>query len=187
MARAQGAYPNWRVQIARVARHSRRSQPPLLSAAVVSPRRRRDIRARPIPGYPKRGLPRALLSDAGSAIIAAETTEGLERLSIVHFTSLPYTPCKTPNRSPSGGKSKDGYCPCSKRTSRSRSSCSIKAPPRGSSSNTTALSCGAPSAPKLPVLSASPRHHQRRGSSLRASFTLPHGRQSGGRVVGHLH
>ena len=40
----------------------------------------------------KRGLPRALLTDNGSAMLAAETTEGLERLSIVHFTTLPYTP-----------------------------------------------------------------------------------------------
>src|SRR6187549_982888 len=40
----------------------------------------------------KRGLPRALLTDNGSAMLAAETTEGLEHLSIVHFTTLPYTP-----------------------------------------------------------------------------------------------
>jgi hypothetical protein len=40
----------------------------------------------------KRGLPRALLTDNGSAMLAAETAEGLEHLSIVHFTTLPYTP-----------------------------------------------------------------------------------------------
>lgn len=40
----------------------------------------------------KRGLPRALLSDNGSAMMAAESTEGLARLSIVHHTTLPYTP-----------------------------------------------------------------------------------------------
>lgn len=40
----------------------------------------------------KRGLPRALLTDNGGAMLAAETREGLERLSIVHFTTLPYTP-----------------------------------------------------------------------------------------------
>jgi len=40
----------------------------------------------------KRGLPRALLTDNGSAMIAAETTEGLERLGIVHHTTLPYSP-----------------------------------------------------------------------------------------------
>ncbi len=40
----------------------------------------------------KRGLPRALLSDNGSAMIAAETTQGLERLSITHETTLPRCP-----------------------------------------------------------------------------------------------
>jgi putative transposase len=42
--------------------------------------------------FQKRGLPRALLTDNGSAMIAAETTEGLERLGIVHHTTLPNTP-----------------------------------------------------------------------------------------------
>jgi putative transposase len=40
----------------------------------------------------KRGLPRALLTDNGSAMGAAETTQGLERLSIAHETTLPYSP-----------------------------------------------------------------------------------------------
>lgn len=40
----------------------------------------------------KRGLPRALLSDNGSAMVAGETTEGLARLGIVHHTTLPYSP-----------------------------------------------------------------------------------------------
>ena len=40
----------------------------------------------------KRGRPRALMTDNGSAMIAAETVEGLERLGIVHETTLPYTP-----------------------------------------------------------------------------------------------
>ena len=40
----------------------------------------------------KRGLPRALLTDNGSAMIAAETKQGLERLGIVHDTTLPYSP-----------------------------------------------------------------------------------------------
>lgn len=40
----------------------------------------------------KRGLPRSLLTDNGSAMIAAETREGLERLSITHHTTLPRTP-----------------------------------------------------------------------------------------------
>ena len=40
----------------------------------------------------KRGRPRALMTDNGSAMIAAETVEGLERLGIVHETTLPYSP-----------------------------------------------------------------------------------------------
>jgi transposase InsO family protein len=42
--------------------------------------------------FQKRGLPRALLTDNGAAMTAAETTEGLERLGIVHHTTLPYSP-----------------------------------------------------------------------------------------------
>ena len=40
----------------------------------------------------KRGLPRALMTDNGSAMTAAETTQGLQRLDIIHETTLPYTP-----------------------------------------------------------------------------------------------
>jgi putative transposase len=40
----------------------------------------------------KRGRPRALLTDNGSAMLAAETTEGLLRLSVHHETTLPYSP-----------------------------------------------------------------------------------------------
>jgi transposase InsO family protein len=38
----------------------------------------------------KRGLPRALLTDNGSAMLAAETREGLARLGIVHERTLAY-------------------------------------------------------------------------------------------------
>ena len=40
----------------------------------------------------KRGLPRALLSDNGSAMIARETKEGLTRLSVTQQLTLPYSP-----------------------------------------------------------------------------------------------
>jgi transposase InsO family protein len=40
----------------------------------------------------KRGLPRALLTDNGSAMTAAETVQGLHDLGIVHATTLPYSP-----------------------------------------------------------------------------------------------
>lgn len=40
----------------------------------------------------KRGLPRALLSDNGSAMISAEFSAGLRNLGIIHETTLPYCP-----------------------------------------------------------------------------------------------
>lgn len=40
----------------------------------------------------KRGLPRALMSDNGGAMIAEETVQGLQRLGIVHERTLPYSP-----------------------------------------------------------------------------------------------
>lgn len=40
----------------------------------------------------KRGLPRALMSDNGSAMISGEFTEGLKNLSILHQPTLPLSP-----------------------------------------------------------------------------------------------
>ncbi len=40
----------------------------------------------------KRGLPRALLTDNGAAMVAEEVTEGLVRLGVVHERTLPYSP-----------------------------------------------------------------------------------------------
>ncbi len=40
----------------------------------------------------KRALPRALMSDNGSAMIAAETRQGLEELSVIHETTLADSP-----------------------------------------------------------------------------------------------
>jgi putative transposase len=40
----------------------------------------------------KRGLPRSAMSDNGAAMTAAEITEGLVRLGILHQTTLPYSP-----------------------------------------------------------------------------------------------
>lgn len=42
--------------------------------------------------FSKRGLPRALLSDNGSPMLAAESQEGLFRLSVEHHTTLSRTP-----------------------------------------------------------------------------------------------
>jgi transposase InsO family protein len=43
-------------------------------------------------GIQKRGVPRSVLSDNGGPMIAAETVEGLERLGIVQYLTLPNTP-----------------------------------------------------------------------------------------------
>jgi transposase InsO family protein len=43
-------------------------------------------------GLQKRGLPRGLMTDGGGAMIADETTEGLARLSIVHYKILANSP-----------------------------------------------------------------------------------------------
>lgn len=40
----------------------------------------------------KRSVPRSLLTDNGSAMLATETTQGLARLGIVHETTLPFSP-----------------------------------------------------------------------------------------------
>jgi transposase InsO family protein len=40
----------------------------------------------------KRGLPRAVMSDNGSAMTSDEFTQGLHRLGILHETTLPYSP-----------------------------------------------------------------------------------------------
>jgi putative transposase len=42
--------------------------------------------------FMKRGLPRALMTDNGAAMLADETATGLARLGIVHQTTLPYSP-----------------------------------------------------------------------------------------------
>lgn len=42
--------------------------------------------------FMKRGLPRALMTDNGAAMMAEETTSGLARLGVLHQTTLPYSP-----------------------------------------------------------------------------------------------
>ena len=42
--------------------------------------------------FMKRGLPRALMTDNGAAMLAEETTDGLSKLSVLHQTTLPYSP-----------------------------------------------------------------------------------------------
>jgi transposase InsO family protein len=42
--------------------------------------------------FMKRGLPRALMTDNGAAMLAEETTAGLFKLGVLHQTTLPYSP-----------------------------------------------------------------------------------------------
>ena len=42
--------------------------------------------------FMKRGLPRALMTDNGAAMLCDETVTGLARLGVVHQTTLPYSP-----------------------------------------------------------------------------------------------
>lgn len=42
--------------------------------------------------FMKRGLPRALMTDNGAAMLAEETTTGLATLGVLHQTTLPYSP-----------------------------------------------------------------------------------------------
>jgi transposase InsO family protein len=42
--------------------------------------------------FMKRGLPRALMTDNGAAMVAEETVAGLRSLSVLHQTTLPYSP-----------------------------------------------------------------------------------------------
>lgn len=42
--------------------------------------------------FMKRGLPRALMTDNGAAMLADETVSGLGRLGVLHQTTLPYSP-----------------------------------------------------------------------------------------------
>jgi transposase InsO family protein len=42
--------------------------------------------------FMKRGLPRALMTDNGAAMLAEETTTGLFKLGVLHQTTLPYSP-----------------------------------------------------------------------------------------------
>lgn len=42
--------------------------------------------------FMKRGLPRALMTDNGAAMLATETTNGLAKLGVLHQTTLPYSP-----------------------------------------------------------------------------------------------
>ncbi|MBU2818582.1 transposase family protein, partial [Acidithiobacillus ferrooxidans] len=42
--------------------------------------------------FMKRGLPRALMTDNGAAMVAEETTNGLALLGVLHQATLPYSP-----------------------------------------------------------------------------------------------
>ena len=55
------------------------------------------------------------MSDNGSAMLAAETTEGLARLGIVHDKTLPYAPFQNGKQEMLSGSGSKGACyRCSK-------------------------------------------------------------------------
>jgi len=56
----------------------------------------------------KRGLPRSLMTDNGSAMVSEEFVTALARLGVVHQTTLPYSPYQNASRSHSGAASKVG-------------------------------------------------------------------------------
>ena len=60
-------------------------------AAVVSRRDRRELVHGLSQAFLKRGLPRALMTDNGAAMIAEESRRGLHALGVVHQTTLPYS------------------------------------------------------------------------------------------------
>ena len=64
--------------------------------------------------FQKRGLPRAALSDNGAAMLAAEVTEGLARLGIIHETTCRTVPTKMRSKRRFGRRWKLGFLPCSR-------------------------------------------------------------------------
>jgi len=54
--------------------------------------------------FMKRGLPRALMTDNGAAMLAEETTAGLARLGVLHQTTLPYSPYQNAKQEPFWGR-----------------------------------------------------------------------------------
>src|SRR5690606_41316607 len=54
--------------------------------------------------FMKRGLPRALMTDNGAAMLADETVSGLSRLGVLHQTTLPYPPYQNAKPESSRGR-----------------------------------------------------------------------------------
>jgi len=85
-------------------RRPRRPLPPLLPLAVV-PRRDRRVPIHALSqAFQKRGLPRALLTDNGAAMIAAETVEGLEASVSCTHNAARIRLSKTESRNRSGDR-----------------------------------------------------------------------------------
>jgi transposase InsO family protein len=55
-------------------------------------------------GIQKRKVPRATIRDRGGAMSAAEVVQGLERLSIVDYPTLPYSPQQNAKQEPRHGR-----------------------------------------------------------------------------------
>ncbi len=95
--------------------------------------------------FQKRGLPRGVLSDNGSAMLAAETREGLERLSITQHTTLSQSPEQNGKQESFWGQLEGRLMAMLEGEPDSPSSCSTLPPRPGSSRSTSAVSTARPS------------------------------------------
>ena len=115
----------------------------------------------------KRGLPRALLTDNGSAMVAEEVTEGLLRLGIVHERTLPYSPYQNGKQEAFWGTLEGRLDEDARRRRRADARrCSTKRPRRGWRSSTTARCTARPPARRS---SGSPTRPTCSARALRAS------------------
>ena len=152
--------------------------------------------------FQKRGLPRALLTDNGAAMLAAETVEGLERLGIVHHTTLPYSPEQNGKQESFWGQIEGRLLPMLEGEPRpharppqhrhpglGRAGIPAQGPLRDPRVSARALPARAERRPREPKLrrpaprvpdrglaqtATQRRHRHRRGRSLRSPLRLPH-------------
>ena len=89
---AAGAGGGRPVGVSGAARHVGRLFAAVLPRAVVLPGGGGGTLPRLSQAFEKRAIPRALMTDHGGAMVAAETQQGLSRLSVVWEDTLPYSP-----------------------------------------------------------------------------------------------
>ena len=64
--------------------------------------------------FMKRGLPRALMTDNGAAMLSEEVTTGLATLGVVHQTTLPYSPYQNAKQESFWGRVEGRLMACSR-------------------------------------------------------------------------